>query len=676
MELILSALPPSAFAIVVLLFTLAYFFVTTLVMRNKPGRLWIPALILLILSTSLYSSSYWLAGVQNWYSNFTMSLSAALDLFLFKLNTHLGRFTDLFYIKPGVNEDPVVLNRMILVCCMYVCSIWTTSVMVMHFFARRLMSKAALAWAWIRRKDRGIHLFIGINPQTISLARSLAPGEKAVFIDLPSPELLPDKLSLSQIFKGVRAGSDQSVRMKEVRKDAVVLKARKPLDQCTEQDLFKDLGLGLLKRWADNPQTFIYLISGLYTDNVNALQKIYTCPAQIYCHAKREGLALRLELIESGHVHIIDSSFLATKALKGRDELYPIHFMDIARDSFGQPLGYVEGSFDALVCGFGEAGQGMLTFLYEFGAFPDKDKQPNEFHCTVVDPHMDVKEGAFRVEHPCMEDSRISFMKDSVGSESFWRWLGENIRRMNYVFVNIGPDNDNMKYAIDILEFAFRNRGGMDKFIVVVKLDHPAAYQELIGYFNQNYGACNVIRSIGDIDRTWTWNNISGADFREDAQTFYKAYAMASGSPVTWAEREKQIMAKPVSDLSKKLELQRKIGQDFINHFHTRVKSYLCPEKLWKDPVVAAHIPLEMEDGKHYTGTDADVAAVLDYLAVGEHLRWKASHEVNGYRKGPKKQEDLKTHTDICPYEELSEQVKHYDWIVVKTTLELLGGSK
>ena len=48
MELILSALPPSAFAIVVQLFTLAYFFVTTFVMRNKPGRLWIPALILLI----------------------------------------------------------------------------------------------------------------------------------------------------------------------------------------------------------------------------------------------------------------------------------------------------------------------------------------------------------------------------------------------------------------------------------------------------------------------------------------------------------------------------------------------------------------------------------------------------------------------------------------------------
>lgn len=38
MELILSALPPSAFAIVVLLFTLAYYFVTTLVMRGSQDK--------------------------------------------------------------------------------------------------------------------------------------------------------------------------------------------------------------------------------------------------------------------------------------------------------------------------------------------------------------------------------------------------------------------------------------------------------------------------------------------------------------------------------------------------------------------------------------------------------------------------------------------------------------
>ena len=670
---LLANIPPSAFVGIVLLFMLAYFFVTALTIRNKPKYLWIPATLLLMLSTFFYSSAYWDGGVRAGFTNFYMALAASLDLFLFKMNSTFGRFTDLFYLKPGGAEDPLVTNRMIMLVGLYLCSIWTTSIMVMHFFARRLVSRLALAWAWFRRKEEGVHIFVGINPHSMALAKSLGKEEKVVFVDLPSPELLPDKLSLTQIFKGVRAGSDQSVRMKEVRRDAIVLKARKPLDQCTADNLFKDLGLGLLNRWAKSPQTVIFLISGWYPDNVAALQKLYRYPAQIYCHAKREGLALRLELIESNHVHIIDSSFLSTKALKGRDELYPIHFMDVANNSFGQPLGYVESSFDAVVCGFGEAGQGMVSFLYEFGIFPDKDKQPNPFHCTVVDTRMDEKEGEFRLSHPGLDNSRVTFVKDRVGSESFWSRMESCIKDLNYVFINIGTDAENMKYTLDILEFAFRNRESMENLIIVVKLDHPASYQHLIGYFNSNYGGKNVIRSIGDIERTWTWNNISGADFRSNAQTFYAAYAAASDSPVTWEEREKQIMAKPISDLAKKLELQRKMGQDFINHFHTRVKSHLCPERLWKDPAIAANIPLEMVDGKHFTGNDPEAEAILDYLAVGEHLRWCASHEINGYRLGPKKQEDLKTHTDIVPYEELSEQVKHYDWIVVKTTLEILG---
>ena len=670
---LLANIPPSAFVGIVLLFMLAYFFVTALTIRNKPKYLWIPATLLLMLSTFFYSSAYWDGGVRAGFTNFYMALAASLDLFLFKMNSTFGRFTDLFYLKPGGAEDPLVTNRMIMLVGLYLCSIWTTSIMVMHFFARRLVSRLALAWAWFRRKEEGVHIFVGINPHSMALAKSLGKEEKVVFVDLPSPELLPDKLSLTQIFKGVRAGSDQSVRMKEVRRDAIVLKARKPLDQCTADNLFKDLGLGLLNRWAKSPQTVIFLISGWYPDNVAALQKLYRYPAQIYCHAKREGLALRLELIESNHVHIIDSSFLSTKALKGRDELYPIHFMDVAKNSFGQPLGYVESSFDAVVCGFGEAGQGMVSFLYEFGIFPDKDKQPNPFHCTVVDTRMDEKEGEFRLSHPGLDNSRVTFVKDRVGSESFWSRMESCIKDLNYVFINIGTDAENMKYTLDILEFAFRNRESMENLIIVVKLDHPASYQHLIGYFNSNYGGKNVIRSIGDIERTWTWNNISGADFRSNAQTFYAAYAAASDSPVTWEEREKQIMAKPISDLAKKLELQRKMGQDFINHFHTRVKSHLCPERLWKDPSIAANIPLEMVDGRHFTGNDPEAEAVLDYLAVGEHLRWCASHEINGYRLGPKKQEDLKTHTDMVPYDELSEQVKHYDWIVVKTTLEILG---
>ena len=76
-------------------------------------------------------------------------------------------------------------------------------------------------------------------------------------------------------------------------------------------------------------------------------------------------------------------------------------------------------------------------------------------------------------------------------------------------------------------------------------------------------------------------------------------------------------------------------------------------------------------EDKHYSGSDPAVGQVLEYLAIGEHLRWEASHRAAGYQPGPEKAEDRKIHTDLVPYEDLSEVAKHYDWIVVRTSLKL-----
>ena len=38
---------------------------------------------------------------------------------------------------------------------------------------------------------------------------------------------------------------------------------------------------------------------------------------------------------------------------------------------------------------------------------------------------------------------------------------------------------------------------------------------------------------------------------------------------------------------------------------------------------------------------------------------------------GPAKDEARKIHTDLVPYDDLSEVAKHYDWIVVRTSLKL-----
>ena len=677
MKYALENMSNGTMSLLVVLALLAYLLLTGFLVRKKPRFLWIPATLLLALSTAFYWYAYDMGGVSNAFSKLVLSFTAALDLFLFKMNSTYGHFTQLFYTNQGNPlelANVAAMNRLTILTGLYLCSIWTTSILIVHFFARRLGSRAILAWNWITHKHEGIHLFLGINSESVALAKSLGKGARVVFVDVPDREILPAKVSFLTFFQGLRANSDRAEVIKDVVPHAYVLKARKPLARCQGKDIFKELGLRLLKRWAQLPQTSIYLLSADNSDNTSALQVLSAFPAQIYYHTQRNGLAIRVEMSESGHVHIVDASFLATEALKSREELYPIRLMDIPKDAQGRPMGYVEGKFRSLICGFGEAGQGMLSFLYEFGAFPDKDRKMNDFHCEVVDARMNLLEGEYKVAHPALDSRRVSFREDHVGSEAFWDRMARSVCDLNYVFISIGEDTENMRCVLDILEFAFRNRPNLDRFQIVVKLEQPSSYRKLIQYYNRNYGGKTTVYTIGDIDSTWTWDNISGGSFRDIARTFYSAYAKASDSPLSWEERARLILENEgQTDLARKLELQRKTTQDFANHFHARVKRYLCPEYLWKDPSYAAAIPLYMEEGRHFTGEDAQAEETLDYLAVGEHIRWMCSHQVNGYRGGPALMEDLKVHPDIKAYELLTEPVKHYDWVVVKTTLEILS---
>jgi hypothetical protein len=59
---------------------------------------------------------------------------------------------------------------------------------------------------------------------------------------------------------------------------------------------------------------------------------------------------------------------------------------------------------------------------------------------------------------------------------------------------------------------------------------------------------------------------------------------------------------------------------------------------------------------------DLDVNAdMLELLAEMEHRRWNAEQLLNGWIHGKKRNNELKIHDNIVPYEELSEEIKKYD---------------
>ena len=659
---------------IVILFVLMYGIVTLRLLKRRPKLLWIPALAILVLSMWFYWYAYDYAAAKFWFPKLILALISSLDLFLFRMASGFGNLVGFFNLKAGIPAEGVTNPQvhLILLQGLYLCAIWTTSILAVHFLAGRLLSRVWLWFHSLHKPKRRTHIFLGTGPFSVALAQSLPPGDRVLFVEGPAQDPVPDRVSIFRLFRGVRSTSIALERIRAILPDAVLLKANKRIGKGIEDSLFGELGLKRLRFWADLEETCFYLLSEDTDENVTALKRMLPVKAQVYYYAKREGLALKTDLASADNIHIVDTSFLSTKALKLDESLYPIHLVDIAKDAHGEPAGYVDSAFHAMVCGFGESGQGALAFLYEFGAFVNGEGNPSPFRCDIVDVRMEHLADEFRSAHPGLDESRVHFVPADVRSHSFSALLKERIGTLNYVFISLGDDGRNVDLAIDILGCAFRHRPSLEKFLIVVKMNRPADYQETIRFFNVSYGDRGCIHIIGDVEKTWTWDNISGESYLRYAKLFQAAYAASTSSDVLWDNRMDRIRRKPGTELAHKLEIRRKTEQDFANYFHVREKAALCPRSFWEGTGVWQGIPDKYE-GQHFVGDDSRMASVLDYLARLEHLRWNASHEMAGYRYAEEKREDLMTHPDMRPYSLLDETTRHHDWIVVKTTLNILS---
>ena len=65
---------------------------------------------------------------------------------------------------------------------------------------------------------------------------------------------------------------------------------------------------------------------------------------------------------------------------------------------------------------------------------------------------------------------------------------------------------------------------------------------------------------------------------------------------------------------------------------------------------------------------------LLERLAIAEHARWCASRILSGWRYAPQRDDSRRLHTDIVPYNQLSEQVKEYDRDAIRNLPHLFAG--
>jgi len=648
-----------------------YMIMTLRLIRRKPSLLWIPAVAVALSAVVLFWFAYGSSGAGNWLPRLVLSVVGALNLFLFNAISTFGNLHKYFYLTDGMmGSAELVQSRLILLESLLVCASWTTSILTVHLFARRFSSRL---WLFFHRPaGKRRHVFLGDGRHELALAADLAknPGNQILFVVFPTQDALPGKLSFLQMIRGVRPGTERLQRIRQEIPRAVILSARRNLKDCRGGNLFREIGLPALVRWAARESTSLYFLSDDESQNLAAVGMLPPCSCKIYCRADHSGVNDSIALVSEHDVRLVDEAFLTVKQMKMEPAFYPVRYVEKALDPDGNPLGWVQGGFRSMVLGFGDIGRGILSFLYEFGAFVGEDKEPAPFSCEVLDRDAAVLAGNFRREHPGIIPDKVRFTAMEIGSEDFWRHFDAALDSLNYVAIALGDDQQNIRLALDMLDLVCHR----EKYLrpaIVVKLDEPGKYRKLIDFYSQSLDR-DCIRILGGLE-AWKEANLVDETFERHASAFYGAYCKAAEEPVLWEDRIRKIESSDASPLWKKLEMRRKVGQDYSDYMHMKVKAELCPARLWQDPSVAGSIPA-VYAGLHCTDPVAE--PVLSYLAIGEHLRWQAAHEMEGYRYGPEKREDLKIHPALRDYLELSEQTRHYDWIVVKTSLQLLRQAK
>lgn len=382
----------------------------------------------------------------------------------------------------------------------------------------------------------------------------------------------------------------------------------------------------------------------------------------LYCHARANSANKVLEDIGLEHkleVKIIDSSHLAVEMVKATPEFQPVR---VARLSESCPELAAE-PLHALVVGFGEVGRDAFRFLYEFGTFIGlSDGKPTTFrpHITAVDSRMDVLAGPFMAGTPAISygDSLALEKMDADSREFYDKVLSEaNCRSLNYIVLALGDDDANISLAINIFNRIRRVRENLDNLIIMVRCtsdDKLDMMQPIAEHYNRGCGvpALNVINIFGNPRGIYDYCIVVRDSLLDEAKEYLRRYNLLNGGGKTWEQRRKGLTGADEREQGKEVypqidklrELHRKESQDMANAKHKETKIWLLrkalgdttPEDFAALYFNADGIKANVKGrgaGIRFPGLDAIDRGneIVLHLAMLEHARWNAAHELLGY---------------------------------------------
>lgn len=661
------------------------------------------------------------------------SLICSLDLFMLDVDSNILDRLDGDATLKGWLTIQAVLS--------FACTV----AMLIGLVYSRLNAYYKLHYATkIKDSNNHLYLFFGNNEPTELLIKDIVKNDdKAIAIIIDEANVKEEDNDEWEGIVGLISHKPKIFKTAE-KIGAHVAISGQQLDHIDDEvaaredfDAFGYLGLSKIKKLIQklpqthNPQLHIFFMGEdeeLNIRNIIALAKDATITSvaknkelyhRIYCHARFNGpnrviqdVALKKHL----NIKIIDSSHIAIELLKFDPSCHPVNVVKVSDNN----LATVDSPLKTLIVGFGEVGRDAFRFLYEFGAFVNS-KNPNirsRFECVIVDKDINDIKGTFMASMPgifsseplgMMGNSSFKFVNADYHSKEFYdnvlyqyRFLEE----VNYIVISIGNNDEAIALASRIFNQVRRVREDISNLRIFVRCtdnNKVEGIQKIADHYNYGYdeGEKNipVIQIFGQPEKTYTYDLVVSDRLIEWGKLFHEKYCALSGDSDSWDARHRRLTETGIPDIEKLRKLRRQESQDRANALHAGTKMILLKKainQLAKENNTTVDWYMFLlryfkADGTpnvigsktniHYPELTDKENKVILHLAMLEHLRWNAAHELLGYVFNETKtscDERTMKHNCLCPWNKLDFQSDHsgydykkFDFCVVDTTISL-----
>ena len=628
-----------------------------------------------------------------------------------------------------------------LISCTSFSAVFCTILLVLSLVLYRLSAYLHIRHILINNEHNHIYLFFGINDASKLLAKSIYDGDsKSVIVFVDSIQDCNSEQDDDRVdgWKHiVNLFTHRRKAFMSVKEDDRTALAISNCDICSLEydstDVLGNIGVESVRqliqklKCVNDAQLHVFFLSEDRDANVRSTEIIVKdrliiseeFETTIYCHARRntinrviEDLGLTRE--HNTKVRILDSSYLAIEQLKRDVKNHPVNYVSISKLGDENP-GSVTSEFVSLVMGFGETGQEAVEFLYEYGAFVDKnatqyDSKRSPFCCYVMDSDMKKLEGHFVSGIPNVhckksgergkDDALVKFYAYDYRSDVFFtRVLDSIAHKLNYVVIAIGDDEQNMTAAVEVLRYIRKKRDNIDNFCIYVRAYEKGSFKHLsqiANHYNKRLAKDDndIVEKIvlfGENESIYTYELVVKNQYKEEGKRYYDTYRklIDPSNNTTWEQRRSKAL-KPdgKSTLWERMStVRRKQSQDLSNALHKYTKKRILEETVGKENAKDFALRVLKQRTGQQTGITYPLLSLSENrlmlnLAMCEHLRWNAAHEMMGYvnNKSDKHNcnELTKKHNCLKPWQELDAEsnavgydYKLFDFGVVETSFNL-----